>query len=48
MLSGNTGRVPPRPERLGSKEAVSASRDEMTRNGEDVVGGRVHREEPLG
>ncbi len=49
LLSGrDTGRIAPRLERFGAEEAVSASRDEMTRNGEDVVGGRVQGQEPLG
>jgi hypothetical protein len=41
MSGGDTGRVAPRLERFGAEEAVSASRDEMTRNGESVVGGCV-------
>src|SRR5215208_6629563 len=49
LLSGrDTGRIAPRLERFGAEEAVSASRDEMTRNGEDVVGGRVQGQETLG
>jgi predicted acylesterase/phospholipase RssA len=44
----DTGRFAPRLERLRSKEAVGASRDEVTRNGKDVVGGRVQGQEPLG
>ena len=43
-----TRRFAPRVERLGSEEPVRASGSEVTRNGEDVVGGRVHRQEPLG
>jgi hypothetical protein len=35
-------------QRFGSEEPVSASGDKMTRNGEDVVGGRVQGQEPLG
>src|SRR5215208_4587219 len=47
LMSGwDTGRVAPRLERFGAEEAVRASRDEMTRNGEDVVGGRVQGQEP--
>jgi hypothetical protein len=37
-----------RVERLRSGEAVNASGGEVTRNGEDVVGGCVHREKTLG
>ncbi len=48
MSGGDTGRIAPRLERFGAEEAVSASRDEMTRNGEDVVGGRVQGQETLG
>ncbi len=49
LMSGwDTGRVSPCLKRLSSEEAVSASRDEVTRNGEDVVGGRVQGQEPLG
>ena len=39
MSGTDAGRVPPCLERLGSEEAVDASRDKMTRNGEVVVGG---------
>ena len=31
-----------------AREAVGASRDEVARDGENVVGGHVHRQEPLG
>ena len=49
LMSGwDTGRVAPRLERFGAEEALSASRDEVTRNGEDVVGGRMQGQEPLG
>ena len=48
MSGWDTGRIAPRLERFGAEEAVRASRDEMTRNGEDVVGGRVQGQEPLG
>jgi hypothetical protein len=48
MSGGDTGRIAPRLERFGAEVAVSASRDEMTRNGEDVVGGCVQGQEPLG
>jgi hypothetical protein len=48
MSGRDTGRIPPRLERFGSEEVVSASGDEVTRNGEDVVGGRVQGKEPLG
>jgi hypothetical protein len=44
----DAGRVAPRLERLGSTEPVDASRDEVTRNGKDVVAGRVQGQEPLG
>jgi len=48
LLSGrDTGRIAPRRERFGAEVAVSASRDEMTRSGEDVVG-RVQGQETLG
>src|SRR3954451_13765729 len=45
---GDTGRAPPRLERLSAKEAVSASSGEVTRNGEDVVGGCMQGQESLG
>ena len=49
LMSGrDTSRIAPCLERLGSEEAVCASRDEMTRDGEEVVGGRVQGQEPLG
>jgi hypothetical protein len=48
MSGGDTGRLAPRVKRLGLKEPVRASRDEVTRNGKDVVGGRVQGQESLG
>lgn len=48
MLGGNAGRGPPRLERLRPKEAVGASGNEMTRNGEEVVGGGMQGQEALG
>ena len=35
-------------ELLGSEDPVDTSRDEVTGSGEDIVGGRVQGQEPLG
>jgi hypothetical protein len=43
---GETRRTPPRFESLGLKEPVGASRDEMTRDGEGVVGHSMQGQEP--
>jgi hypothetical protein len=48
MSGAGTSRIAPCLKRLISKEPVGASRDEMTRDGEGVVGGRVQGQEPLG
>src|SRR5215207_8564387 len=47
VSGGQAGRMAPGLERFGSEEAVGVSRDKMTRNGEEVVGGRVQGQEPL-
>src|SRR5918993_2559863 len=44
----DANRIVPRLKRLGSEETVGASRDEVTRNSEGVVGGGMQRQEPLG
>src|SRR3954454_2118077 len=47
VSGGHASRTAPRRERLGLEQPVRRSGDQVTRNREDVVGGRVHRQEPL-